>query len=160
MADKEEFFEDPFNTLYTTEPPETDYGQSILDAFDGRKVYDEKGNPLEVSPRPEIEKDLEDPFSVFEEEEISYDPYRADKPPTYQELKDAGVEDYDILTLSNFEKATKKKLADAAKVIPASPPQSTDALSIEETTERSFPKLESGPLRSPSGVNLILPLES
>ena len=153
MANKEEFFEDPFNTLYTTEPPETDYGQSILDAFDGRKVYDEKGNPLEVSPRPEIEKDLEDPFSVFEEEEISYDPYRADKPPTYQELKDAGVEDYDILTLSNFEKATKKKLADAAKVIPASPPQSTDALSIEETTERSFPKLESGPLRSPSGVS-------
>ena len=153
MADKEEFFEDPFNTVNTTEPPETEFGQSLAGAFDGRKVFDEDGNRLEVSPRPEIEKDLEDPFSVFEEEEISYGPYKADKPPTYQELKDAGVEDYDILTLSNFEKAEKKKLADAAKVIPAPLPQSTDALSLEETTERSFPKLESGPLRSPSGIS-------
>lgn len=140
MADKKEFFEDPFNTVYTTEPPETEFDQSLLT------------EAVEVSPRPETEKELEDPFSVFEEEEISYDPYKADKPPTYQELKDAGVEDYDILTLSNFEKARKKKLADAAKVIPV-PPQSTAALSLEDTAERSFPKLESGPLRSLSGID-------
>ena len=140
MADKEEFFEDPFNTVYATEPPETEFDQSLLT------------EAVEVSPRPETEKDLEDPFSVFEEEEIRYDPYKANKPPTYQELKDAGVEDYDILTLSNFEKARKKKLADAAKVIPV-PPQSTAALSLEDTAERSFPKLESGPLRSLSGID-------
>ena len=153
MTDKEEFFEDPFNTVNTTEPTEDKSRREILDVLDGRKVYDEKGNRLEVSRRPEIKKDLEDPFFVFEEEEISYGPYKADEPPTYQELKDAGVEDYDILTLSNFEKAEKKKLADLAKVIPAPPPQSTAALSLEETTERSFPKLESGPLRSPSGIS-------
>ena len=141
MADKEELlFEDPFNTVYTTEPPEIEFDQSLLT------------EAVEVSTRPEIKKDLEDPFSVFEEEEISYGPYKADKPPTYQELKEAGVEDYDILTLSNFEKARKKKLADAAKVIPV-PPQSTAALSLEDTAERSFPKLESGPLRSPSGID-------
>jgi len=152
MADKDNIFEDPFNTLIASEPEEftdADLEAKIrTDAFPklDQKLLDERIDTTSLY------KSFNKEDSFLEgQPEVEYEPIKV---PTYQQLKDAGVEEYEFPFLSDAEKRDKVVISNLGKQNLIPQPQATNFLSIEDTKERSFPKVELPPLLSPSTLGL------
>ena len=146
MADKENIFEDPFNTLIASEPEE--FTDADLEAKIGTDAFPKLDQKL-LDERIDTTF-LYKPF-LEDQPEVEYKPIKV---PTYQQLKDAGVEDYEFPFLSDAEKRDKFLIDNLGRQILMPQPQATNFLSIEDTKERSFPKIESPPLLSPSTLGL------
>ena len=124
----EEFDDDPFSVI--TEPEEPQEQDSV------KVIGGPYTEPVSLATLKEQEFNKVTPFEEPEPQE--YGTFTEDPIPSYEDLKEAGVEDYEILEMSPAQKRDAYAIHATGRVIPQKEEPITHGVSIEEAAQKRF----------------------